>query len=133
MASSWGTSWNTSWGLSWEIDATPPPDTDLGALYAADGSLNIVIDTGNAADYGTQGIYSPSGCYRVNTTDVGPGLYAADGAFRGVISDDEGSPAPGFGLYTPTGGLRFTTSGSVYFNFPGVYARDGSTKVTVRN
>lgn len=129
----WGEIWNEAiWDTDiWaQIIAETP---EVSSIYAQDGSLNVCIDTGNSSDYGTSGIYAPSGGYRINTTDAGPGLYAADGAFRGVISDDEGTPAAGFGLYTPDGALRLTSSGSAYFNFPGIYARDGSTKVTVVN
>lgn len=106
------------------------------SLFAPDGSFRIALDTegdSNQEYSGGHGVYSKSGGFRVNTTDPGPGRYAADGAYRGVLSDDEEDPAPGYGPYTPDGAWRLTTSGSAFYNHPGTYARDGSSKATIIN
>lgn len=105
-------------------------------LHAADGSFRVALDTGTDTneDYsGGRGIFSKSGGLRVNTTDTGPGRYAADGAYRGSVSDDELTPPAGVGAYTPDGAWRLTTSGSAYYDHPGQYAKDGSSKATVTN
>jgi hypothetical protein len=107
------------------------------ALQSQTGSIFIATDTGGDANgnYSQgKGIYSKDGGWRINTTDPGPGLYAADGAYRGVISASEASPPPGKGIYTPDGALRLTRSPSTNnSNSPGVYALDGSLKVTLTN
>lgn len=101
-------------------------------VYSSDGSLRVVYDTSGDVEY-TQGkgIYSKSGGFRINTTDTSRGLYAVDGAFRGQVSNDAATPvAGGYGPLSPSGGLRLTSSGSTRYNVDGVYAKDGSFKVT---
>jgi hypothetical protein len=127
----WGEIWNEAvWDDVWAQIASGNPELVPGML-AADGSLNVALNTGSGDEYtGGKGVYSKSGGMRVNTTSTAFGLYADDGAYRGTVSDDEGSPAPGVGHYTPSGGLRLTSSGSAYYNQPGIYAKDGRLRVT---
>lgn len=66
-------------------------------LYAASGAIRVTLD-----DATQTGRYMPNGSWRVNTTDVGPGIYAPDGAIRGVF--DETDP----GVYDATGAIRMS-------------------------
>jgi hypothetical protein len=106
-------------GLDIEIDLSSVGVT-LPGMYAPDGSMNVVVN-------GTGiGMYSILGGYRIDTLSAGPGIYGPDGAFRGVFDTE------GFGLYDPSGALRLTTSSSAsIYNNPGIYAKDGSLRVTV--
>lgn len=94
--------------------------------HNTDGSLLVVVN-----DAGGSGIFNAEGKLRVDTVDAGPGLYAADGAIRAEISDDEATPASGTGLYTESGGWRMTSGGSDLYGEYGLYAEDGSYRVTV--
>lgn len=99
---------------------TPPNNPTYYGMFAPDGSINIMLDTAG------RGVYSILGGLRINTSAPGPGIFAPDGSFRGVL-DQAGS-----GLYHPSGALRLTTSASsALFSHPGIYAKDGSLRVTV--
>jgi len=127
-----GTSWATdSWTASswvtgsWADQGSEPPADAPDGIYAADGSLNIRLN-----DLG-QGLYSVHGHLRVDTTSTGPGYYGPSGAIRAEVSDNEVTPPSGFGIYTNSGGIRMTQAPSANYNNPGIYAKDGSYRVTV--
>lgn len=103
-----------------------PPVIVATGLYASDGSLNIRVN-----GPGT-GLFTSEGFLRVDTTGTGTGVYSLSGGYRGTVSNNEASPAPGIGVYTPSGGYRMTQTPSTYYNQPGVYAKDGSFRVTVQ-
>jgi hypothetical protein len=91
------------------------------ALQNADGSYNVRLDPPGS------GLYTPEGYLRVETASAQPGVYAASGAYRVVVNDTGGR-----GLYHANGSLRVTTSAVPDdYNVPGLYAKDGSWKVTV--
>jgi hypothetical protein len=97
--------------------------------YAADGSILCTL-AATAPSHGTVGRFSSEGHLRIDT-DTGDTPEAPDGAQRVVVSDDELTPPDGTGVYAPTGAWRCTTSGSTNYDHPGVYAKDGSFKITV--
>lgn len=104
---------------------TPPVIVATG-LYASDGSLNIRINDGG------RGLFTSEGFLRIDTISSNGGVFSPSGGYRGTVSNNEASPAPGVGVYTPSGGYRMTQTPSAYYNQPGVYAKDGSFRVTVQ-
>lgn len=94
------------------------------SLYANDGSLNIRVNAPGT------GLFTPEGYLRIDTISAGPGLYGPSGAYRAEVSNTEVSPPSGTGVYTVSGGYRMTQTGSARYLQPGVYATDGSFKVT---
>lgn len=96
------------------------------ALQAADGSYNIRINAPGT------GLFTPEGYLRIDTLSPGPGLYGPSGAYRGEVSASEAAPpSGGYGVTTTSGGRRLTQTGSANYLTPGLYAKDGSYKVTV--
>lgn len=98
--------------------------------YAADGSILCQLQATPPAGAGVNGLFTIDGYLRVSTA-VATGQYTASGGLRVEISNDAGSPPSGTGYYNTRGNIRCTTSGSTNFNHPGVYAKDGSLKITL--
>lgn len=93
------------------------PDMEYVGPFAADGSLNVVLD-----DTGGLGIFHTTGAFRFNTTDPGPGIYADDGSYRAVVD------SAGIGLYDASGAYRLTTE---YPSLHGLHAPNGAYRITV--
>jgi hypothetical protein len=82
---------------SGKIRVTEVSGSALTGIYAADGSINIVVD-----DSTYNGVYHPCGAYRVNSS-AGTTLYDASGAYYynhllGPGSDAVGTPPTGDAL-----------------------------------
>jgi hypothetical protein len=108
-------------GKSITLTSSEEPDypTYYG-MFAPDGSINITVNDGG------RGLYSQLGGWRIDTVSSGHGMFAPSGCFRGVLD------TAGFGLYHPSGALRLSTSdSSAVYNNPGIFAKDGSLRVTI--
>jgi hypothetical protein len=88
------------------------------AIYAADGSINVVDDSGT-------GRYSAAGKLRVTEATVELGVNAPDGSvYVEVVSEDD---LP-YGLYNARGNIRVVNAGTD--GNKGFYANNGAMRVT---